>query len=453
MSPAAEQQHTGVDIDAMKRDKEDHEGGKGCNWPEGDCTAYVLPPRVGSRVPYAEYAIHRVGAGRGNTVICFNPKRNPMLKNEKFVAIVNGMGIKIPKSCKICQKVEAEDLWTTNESEAMRISAKGRFIWLVIMWAKRASAKDNWSDISPKRVKPFYCPKAQWDEICDLFCDLGDITDPSKAKLFKMTRVGSKDKTRYSAAGDFATAGTPLVLSKEVRGIIAQALANPELSYEKLIAELVVSQEEIDAMMQGVQTEDATDAAGDGTPTVKPCLGQKSLFNPSDPECAACEFLDRCRKECGEGEPAAATESPPEEPAPEAPPEEPEQPAPPADEPAVEPPPEEPAVEVKFENLEPTGTLCSLCKTPQAEMPDGQATCASGHVGATAYVKPPKAAPAAAPAVAPKPAVAKPAAAPKVALPAQTKAEQASAAKTETAGKANVTRLDTLLAQRGAAKK
>ena len=438
MSPT--EQHTGVDIDAMKRDKEDHEGGKGCNWPEGDCTAYVLPPRGSSKVPYAEYAIHRVGVGRGQTTVCFNPKRNPMLKNEKFIAIVNGMGIKIPKSCKICQKVEAENLWDTNEQEAMRISAKGRFVWLVIMWAKRASAKDNWSDISPKRVKPFYCPKGQWDEICDLFCDLGDITDPSKAKLFKMTRVGAKEKTRYSAAGDFATAATPLVLSKEVRGIVAKALTDPELSYEKLIADLVVSPEEIDALMQGVQTEDV--AEGDATPEVKPCLGQKALFNPSDPECAACEYLARCRQECGEGEPTAPA-APVEEPVP------PVEDPPHLDEeaPAEEPAPEAPPEEFKFENLEPTGTLCSVCKTPQAEMPDGQVTCVNGHGGAPAYVKPAKVAP-----VAPAAVKAAPAAAPKAPAPAQSKAEQATATKTAEAGAKNITRLDALLAQRGAKK-
>jgi hypothetical protein len=459
----APQDYVGVDIEELKRDREAHEGGVGASWPEGDTRFYVLGRRDGYKVNYAEYAIHRVGQGQGETVICFNPKRNKILKNELFLKLVAERGIKVPKVCKICQKVEAENLWDTNKEEAQRIGFKSRFVWLIIMWATRKSAKDDWQDISPKRVKPYFAPKAQWDEICDYMCDAGDITNPDKAKLMVLHREGTKTSTRYSAKPDIASAIEQLIFTKEQRAVCAKALAAPELVYEKLVADLVVSQEEIDALMQGVKTVDSSDDTPDdaaaGGDKKKECFGNAALYNPSDDECRTqCQHTERCRLACEAvtGKvvevPAAPVSALP--PAPEEPP-----PHTDAEAPADEPAPEEPSVETKpsFEDLEPTGTLCSLCKTPQAELPDGQATCANGHTGAPAYVKPPKAAPAAAPAAAkpaPAPAAAKPAAAPAPAPAAAppSKAAQASEQKTTTAAKGNATRLDALLASRSAKK-
>jgi hypothetical protein len=444
-----------MDINQMKKDREAHEGGPYIQFKEGDTLVYLLPERTDCKVNYVELGVHwGIGPGRGQMVVCFNPRRNPILSNPKFIKHVEARGIKIPKQCPVCAKVDGENLWETDKAQASRIGFKSRYIWLVVEWSQRASAKDDWRETSTKKVRPWMCPKQQWDQISDMFFDAGDITNPDKARLVKLTREGTKDRTKYTAA---AALQDPLVLSKEVRAVIAKALKDPELEYEYLAAQQVVPIDEITALMSGVATDDADADAEtpDGGPKVKDCFGHPELYNPADPECKACEHLAKCGEACG----STKTEAPKTETKAEEPPV--DDTPPPSDEDAPGDPLADEAElaghdDIDIESLPFTGTLCGApgCMQPQRQTPDGQVTCGNGHGGAPAFV-PQATAPKAAPAKkqiqivmpdgnggeakveAPKP---------------ETKPEQASATKTQAAAEGNMSRLDKLLAQKAAAK-
>jgi len=376
-----------INVDRMRKDKEEaQQGGPGYAWPVGDTNTYLLPPPEDYEVPYTEYAIHRVGPS-GQTVLCFNPKKNKILTNPKFLEFAKERGIKIPKVCEPCAQMDSEDLWNKNRDEAIRKSAKMRGVFLIIPWTKRASSKEDWSEISPKRVYPFFAPKDQWDEILDWFMEMydkelkKDVTDFDQARLFRLNRVGTGQATRYSAGGDTSTIQKPLVLSKDVRAIVMKALADPENCYERLVAyHVLVSPEEVAALMQGVATDKvANDGGGDagGDDAVKVCLGNPELFNPNDPECSkTCRLFQECKaavEAAGKGG-GKTTKAPEPEPEPEQPP-------------------------LKLEDLPLTGTVCSLCMQLQRSLPDGTTVCAGEHVGAPAFV--PKAPPSQSPASAP----------------------------------------------------
>lgn len=433
-----------MDLNQMKKDREAHEGGPYIQYKEGDTLIYLLPERAGCKVNYVELGVHwGIGPGRGQMVVCFNPRRNPILANPKFVKHVEARGIKIPKSCPVCAKVDGENLWETDKAQASRIGFKSRYIWHVIEWSQRASAKDEWREVSTKKVRPWMCPKQQWDQISDMFFDAGDITNPDKARLIKLTREGTKDRTKYTAG---ASLMDPLVLSKEVRAVIAKALKEPELEYEYLAAQQVVALDEILALMQGVATEDADaddEAAPGGGPKVKDCFGHPELFNPADPECKACEHLPKCGEACAKpADETAADPNADEALASEPPPHgDDEVPTEPASDDGPQPDPEPP-----FDSLPFAGTLCSVCMTPQRVAPGGN-TCANGHGGAEPFVPKAPATPAS-----PKKQieVQMPDGTPVKAEPS--KPEQASAAKTTAAAEGNMSRLDKLLAQKAAGK-
>lgn len=376
----------GIDIDEMRKISDSHEGGGWQTFQVGDTTLYICPRRPGYKVNFIETAIHRVGPN-GTSVMCFNPKKNPILKNEKFLALVKVAGLKLGKVCSVCSKIDAEDLWTADREKAMKLSAKSRFIWLVVQWATRSSAKDEWHESSPKRVKPWNCPKQQWDQIRDFIFDSGDITNPDKAKLVKFTREGQQMNTRYTASPDTRTLESPLVLGKDVRATIIKALTDPELEYEKLAVSLVVSQEEIDALLSGVAIDaDVDPEAGEGKegePDVKPCHGVPTLYNPADNECKTCAHAKTCAEKV-EAASAGALDKLVEKPA-EPPKEEVAPPHTDDEAPAESVESKDEAPELSFDELPFTGTLCSVCMQPQKATPNGDTTCVNGHGGADPF--------------------------------------------------------------------
>ena len=335
-----------TNLDRLRKYRRERASGKYFSPPEGDSLIYVAPPaRDEFDLPFVETAVH---FGLGETVMCLNPDRNPLLADDEFRKLAEDNEIDLSGPCPICQVLNGPPgkpgLWDTDKDRAREIKCQPRFILTgALMWSRRDPSED-FKAITPFELKPWPCGKTAWESIVDIFLEEdADITDPDGAILVRVKRSGRGIESRYTFGVDTKTSKKPMRLGKPERATIRAALkpgsdCDPYLT----LVGWVKPADELRALLDGVDLDDDEDDGDDGgskdrgrssrssgrsrrrDPDPEPededddeteaeadrpdleCFGVD--YDDEDEDCHACEHKSACAKECGEEDPAASSD-------------------------------------------------------------------------------------------------------------------------------------------------
>lgn len=297
-----------VDISKMKRDRQEKEGGVEWAPKEGDNLLYIAPPIYDNdEFPYVEVSIHyQITGDRGRWGVCLDTDRNPVMMDNRVQDFLKDRGIAVKKGkhCAVCKKIERENLWDTDKDAAMAIRPQPKFIFNVIPWAHRADATEEWGQIKHDTVRPYLTPKTVWGEICDLFFEEGNLTDPESAILIRILRTGKGIQTRYTIKLDSESLRDHLNIGKAAKAVLRES-TKPGSDCDPYfwIASKTIPADELQEIVEnGASNADRdadkgkkADKDDDGNP---PCFGLD--FEAEDKECVKCPVRKKCIPICAE---------------------------------------------------------------------------------------------------------------------------------------------------------
>ena len=295
-----------VNVGAMRKDKEvrDAAAKRGADWfnlQSGETLLYICPPcRDEDELPYVQLVVH-YGIGPKNRMLpSLDVGINKILTDPRVVAIMESRdGFEVPDKdtvCPISKEWERLDA-AGDESARDDIKRNNRFLFNVIPWRHRKSKTDDWEELPRDKVMPMMVGKTVWDGILEVFFEEGDITDPNKIILVRVSKTGTGMTTRYGVAADSGTIREPERLNKAQKAAARAALSEGGPGdFYKMVGEMVVDAPGVERMLAGVEEEPAEDGEDAGQPS---CFGQD--YEPDDDEdCGQCPWRGLCAPKCGE---------------------------------------------------------------------------------------------------------------------------------------------------------
>jgi hypothetical protein len=299
----------GLNVGKMKKYRQEKSNaGRGWTPDEGDTRLYIAPPQDGMSehemtdgfnfldvvVHYGLGPMGKQGAG------CLNPAQNPILKHPAMQKALKDAGVDVSGGCPVCEQLDGTSkddpgLWQTDKDQAMEIRRQSRYIWKIIPVEQRKSSSDDYTPAQPDKLLPYEVGKTVWEGICDVIADNGDITDPTDAKMIKLTRKGTGIQTKYNISLDREYKPTKAQQALIMKG----AKWDHESNLFTYVAQnTFVSRADLEALLAGVSTEEAApESTGDGNPE---CYG--FMFEDGSEECVQCAMADACKVKCEGGE-------------------------------------------------------------------------------------------------------------------------------------------------------
>lgn len=293
-----------VNVGAMRKDKEarDAASKRGADWfniDAGETLLYICPPcRDEDELPYIQLVVH-FGIGPKNRMLpSLDVGINKILLDPRVIEVMQGReGFEVPNAKTVCpMSKEYERLDAAGDEKARDdIKRNNRFLFNVIPIRKRKSKTDDWEELPGDKVMPMMVGKTVWDGILEVFFEEGDITDPNKAVLIRISKEGTGMSTRYKVAADSATIRDPYRLTKPQKAACREALKDGGSGdFYKMVGEMVVDAPTAERMIAGVE-EEPEEEAGDTAPS---CFGKD--YEGDDDECGGCPWRGLCAPKCGE---------------------------------------------------------------------------------------------------------------------------------------------------------
>jgi len=292
-----------LNIDKMRKHREQHESdrGRGDWWNPtvGEHLFYVAGPcREDDDLNYVEVVVHYGVGPKNNMTVCLTPKVNPILKDARVADLLDGKK-DISDGCPVCVEWERLDKEmqdakkkAADELKKQRdnIRRNTRFIFNVAPIGKRKRSSEDWEPIEGK-LMPYACGSTVWEGILDVIFTEGDITDPDKAILVRMTKSGEGMQTKYKVVADGETLRKPRVISKAVKAQMRESFKEGGAGdLYKIVSDMVRASEDVEALLSGVEMADQDDEDD-----AKACFG---LDYTKDVECKECPRRGPCSKKC-----------------------------------------------------------------------------------------------------------------------------------------------------------
>lgn len=275
-----------VDMNKMRRGfQREQRAGEYLQLEQGETLLYIHPqcraddkfePTDG--VNYVPVVIHYgVGKGRpgkdgksskGSMVASLDPELNTIIEHPFVKRILKKSKKKLTGKCPIAKALASG---TLDDDEANEMRASTRYVWGVTPIGHRAAASSEFTKLAPK-PSVLMCGKTVFDGIMEVFFDNGDITDPEAAVLVIVKRDGKDMTTKYAVRADPASLKKPRKIGSEARTAVAKALKEDgDCDLFKVVANMIKSTAEVEALMTGVRTEDvdSLDDEEDETPAPK----------------------------------------------------------------------------------------------------------------------------------------------------------------------------------------
>jgi len=294
-----------VNVGAMRKDKEERDAAakRGTDWfniQAGETLLYICPPcRDDDELPYAQLVVH-YGIGPKNRMLpSLDTRVNKILADPRVTAVMEARdGFEVPDASTVCPiSKEWERLDAAGDEKAREdIKRNNRFLFNVIPIRHRKTKTDDWEELPADKVLPMLCGKMVWEGVLEVFFEEGDITDPRKAILVRVTKTGALMATRYKVAADSASIREPVRLNKSQKASCREALAEGGTGdFYKMIGEMVMDAPGVERLLAGVE-EEAGEESVEEPPS---CFGQD--YEPDDDEdCGKCPFRGLCAPKCKE---------------------------------------------------------------------------------------------------------------------------------------------------------
>ncbi len=273
---------TRLTADKDKYKKGDGEGAPFWSPTEGEHIVFLCPPVRGAALPYYAAAVHYTGdAG----ILCADPDKNPILKDEIFKRLLKASEKGVPETCPLC-KSDGED----------GSKASVKFMMAIVPIHKKGPKDSDWTPYESIEVRPYLAPRQVWNGIADIIMDVGDsVCDVNGPVFVKIKREGrGKMSTKYSVMPDSKSLKAPRAFGPKVREMIATALAEdgPSDPY-KILVRMFKSGEELAAASEGMKidgdggdlfddgpSERAEEAAGEHADDGKAAVGKPKAEKP-----------------------------------------------------------------------------------------------------------------------------------------------------------------------------
>lgn len=289
-----------VNTDKMRKDRDAKKSEQGIgNWfkpkKPGEYLLYICPPPEGVDLPYTECHDHwGLGPEAKKKVACLDLNRNEILTDERVIALLESPDV-IDGGCPVCESLE-----DASDKDRRDRGARRSFLFNVVLFGYRKEVgRGEWEEPEEMSVETYSASRTVWEAITDIFFQEGDVTDPSKAVLLRLTRTGTTMKdTRYKVSAETASLREPRNLPKALKREVLEAVEpGGKADVFKLIAASVLPRAKVEALMDGVDLEEEKEgeekAAADKPPK---CF---KLDYVNDSECKKCAFRGPCSKHLG----------------------------------------------------------------------------------------------------------------------------------------------------------
>lgn len=285
----------GVNLDRMRKAKEQADskqrgGVEFWQVPEGENLIYICPPFPGDELPFVETAVHYEVGPESKMAMCLDAERNPVLQDHRIKKLVAGRGKNYDDGCHACKKLD--------EGVNVAKKASSRYFWPIIPLKYRKASTKKWREADDAdELRILSCGYTVWSGIMDVFINNGDITEPDKAILVRVVREGKGMTTKYTVTADADSVRAGGVsMSKAIKALIRNQIAEGESGdLYKIVSNMVRSSDEVEAMVEGVQLEDANE--GESSSDKKPeCFGLE--YEANEKECLDCSYHDDCKEVC-----------------------------------------------------------------------------------------------------------------------------------------------------------
>jgi hypothetical protein len=249
---------TKLAADKGKYQKGDGEGAPFWSPTEGEHIVFLCPPVRGAALPYYAAAVHYTGEAG---ILCADPERNPILKDEIFKRLLKDAEKGVPETCPLCK---------SDGEEGSKSSVK--FMMAVVPIHKKGPKDADWTPYEAIEVRPYLAPRQVWNGIADIILDVGEsVCDINGPVFIKIKREGrGKTSTKYSVMPDSKSLKAPRAFGPKIREMIATALADdgPSDPY-KILVRMFKSGEELAAAREGMKIDEDGGGLFDDTPSEK----------------------------------------------------------------------------------------------------------------------------------------------------------------------------------------
>ena len=250
----------------MKKMKGDYnkrqKSGEFWNPDAGDTVVYICPPcRSNDKyeptegLNYIPVTLHYQVGKNNAMVMSLDNEANPVLDHPFLKPFLKKGKKKLTGRCPTREWLEEEA--TEAEAEASRPQTK--YLFNVIPIKHRSRKGDDWTKLDPQ-VRPFLSGKMVYDGIMEVFFDEGDITEMDGAVFVKISKTGKGLNTKYKVTADVTSLKKPVKLAPSVVKLINEALKEGgDGDLFRLVANMVKSPSDVEALLSGVQTTDDDD--------------------------------------------------------------------------------------------------------------------------------------------------------------------------------------------------
>lgn len=304
-----------LNVGKMKKYRQE-KSGAGNSWvpDEGDTILYLAPPQTGmdedeltEGFNFLDVGVHYGLGPTGKQVAgCLNMAKNHILKHPALKTALEEAGVDISGGCPVCEALDGTrdepGLWQTDKDYAMDIRFQSRYIWKIIAIGHRKDSGGDYRAAQPDKMMPYECGKTVWEGMLAIIEDHGDITDPTGAKLIKLTRKGKDITTKYNLSldKDFTPTKPQFALIKK-----SQDWEHESNLFGYAANNLFTDRTSVEALLAGVVTEEVE---VESTSEHKECFGL--MYEAGSEECEQCGEKSGCKIKC-EGSTGAASESKP----------------------------------------------------------------------------------------------------------------------------------------------
>jgi hypothetical protein len=253
-----------VDMNRMRQSYEEQQkGGDFIVFDQGETLVYVHPPcRDGDEwpptrgVPYVPVVVH-YNVGKNNSMaVSLDPERNPILEHPFMKRQLKKRKIRLTGNCPIAVELDSGSL---SDDEVDECRPQSKYLWGLTPLKHRASSREEWHSVT-SRPSVAMVGKQVYDGIMEVFFDNGDITDPDAAILVRIIRKGKDRQTKYEVKAEPSSLKKPFRLPSKLRAAISKAMEEEsDCDLFRVVASLVKSPAEVEAMLSGVKTSEADD--------------------------------------------------------------------------------------------------------------------------------------------------------------------------------------------------
>lgn len=265
--------------DRKKVDKPTRDGVDILKFEEGEYLLYITPPvHEEDPVPYVEAQCH-FSVGPNNRMVLNaegltgHPPFLQALAARKVSGTDEGMTF---EDCRNGWQLAAG--YASRHRANKRIQMRDRWYFGCLVMATRRSNRDDWEHARVPEFNIISAGKTIYNGVTDIFFDVGDLTDPDKAILVKITRKGKGLDTEYSVTADVDTLREPMQLSDEIWGALEPKLQPGEDGdLYKLVAQFCRTEAQVQAVLDGTDGKTDDDEGAAPRPSVRatPASGRR----------------------------------------------------------------------------------------------------------------------------------------------------------------------------------